>query len=129
MKFNIKTKIDVKKFIPAKLIPRSGNIKKLEITKNGNNIVLSSFRCRSFILPNKICLSSNDFIAIGLYLAEGTTYCNLNNKTKHSGEIAFANSNPDSIILVCNLLNKFKINTKNLKWKFGLNINYKDKIK
>jgi hypothetical protein len=129
MKFNIKTKIDVKEFIPAKLIPRSGNIKKLKITENRDNIMLSSFRCRSLILPKKICLNFNDFIAIGLYLAEGTTYCNLNKKTKHSGEIAFVNSNPDSIIIICKLLNKFKISTNNLKWKIGLNIHYKDKIK
>lgn len=129
MKFNIKTKISIKEFIPNKIIPKQGHIKKLEIIEKDSNIILSSFCCRNFVLPKKICLNSNDFIAIGLYLAEGTTYCNLNKKTKHSGEIAFANSNPDSVIIVCKLLNKFKISTKNLKWKFGLNINYKGKIK
>ena len=38
MKFDINTRIEIKEFIPEKLIPRSGNIKKLEITKNRDNI-------------------------------------------------------------------------------------------
>ena len=47
---------------------------------------------------------------------------------KHSGEIVFVNSHPNCMILVCRLLNKFGISTKNLKWKIGLNTNYKDDI-
>lgn len=98
MKFNIKTKIQIKEFIPATIIPRNGPVKKLEIMENKDNLILNSPHCRRVVIPKNIYLNSNDFIAIGLYLAEGTTYCNLNDKTKHSGEIAFANSNPDSVI-------------------------------
>ena len=128
MKFNVKTKIKIKGFIPSTIIPRNGPIKKLQIIKNGDSFSLYSSRCKGVNIPRNICLNSDDFVAIGLYLAEGTTYCNIKNKTKHSGEIAFAISHPNCTLLVCKLLNKFKINTKILKWKVGLNINYKSRI-
>jgi len=126
MKFNIK--INIKEFIPIKIVPRCGPIKRLTLRENRCNLVLSSLHCRDVILPKNICLNSNDFVAIGLYLAEGTTYCNLDKKVKHSGEIAFANSYPNCVVPVCRLLNKFGISTKNLKWKVGLNINYKNNV-
>ena len=112
MKFNVKTRIKIKGFIPSTIIPRNGPIKKLQIIKNGDSFSLYSSRCKGVNIPRNICLNSDDFVAIGLYLAEGTTYCNINNKTKHSGEIAFAISHPNCISLVCKLLNKFKISTK-----------------
>ena len=124
MKFNIKIKS--KEFIPTTIIPKMGPIKKLEIIENGDSLRLSIPRCRNVNIPTNICLNSNDFIAIGLYLAEGTTYCNPNKETKHCGEIGFVISHPNCIILVCKLLNKFKISTKSLKWRVGLNINYKN---
>ena len=126
MKFNIKT--NIKEFAPIKIVPRCGPIKKLTLKEDGYNLVLSSLHCRDVNLPKNMSLNSNDFIAIGLYLAEGTTYCNPDKKMKHSGEIVFVNSHPDCIVLVRNLLNKFGISTKNLKWKIGLNRNYKDSI-
>lgn len=128
MKFDVNTKIKSKEFIPATIIPRTGHIKKLEIIENGDSFRLSSPLCRNVNIPKNICLNSNDFMAIGLYLAEGTTYCNLNKKTKHSGEIAFAISHPNCVLLMCKLLHKFKISTESLKWKIGLNINYKSQI-
>lgn len=126
MKFNVK--ISVKEFVPIKIVPRCGSIKKLTLTENGLDLILSSPYCRDATLPKNISLNANNFIAIGLYLAEGTTYCNPYKKIKHSGEIAFANSYPNCVVLVCQLLNKFGISIKNLKWKVGLNINYKDSI-
>ena len=128
MKFNIKTKIDVKEFIPVKIMPRQGALKKLTFTEKGGNLILESTRCRNIILPKMVNIDHNDFIAIGLYLAEGTTYCNPDKKMKHSGEIVFVNSHSDCIVPICGLLNKFGIKTKNLKWKVGLNINHKGKI-
>ena len=115
MKFNVKTRIKIKGFIPATIIPRNGSIKKLKIIENGDSLSLYSSRCRNVNIPKTIYLNSNDFVAIGLYLAEGTTYCNINNKTKHSGEIAFVISHPNCMLLICKLLNKFKIRTKKLK--------------
>jgi hypothetical protein len=128
MKFDVKTKIISKEFVPNTIIPRSGQIKKLDAIENEDSLRLSSSRCRNVNIPKNICLTSDDFIAIGLYLAEGTTYCNPNNKTKHCGEIGFVISHPQCILLVCKLLNKFNISTKKLKWLVGLNINYKNKI-
>jgi len=128
MKFNVKTKIKSKEFIPLTIIPRRGSLKKLKIIERGDSLILFAPRSKSVNIPKNIYLTSDDFISIGLYLAEGTTYCNINNKTKHCGEIGFVISHPHCILLVCELLNKFKISTKSLKWKVGLNINYKNKI-
>jgi len=128
MKFNIKTKMDIKKFIPNKIIPRSGPLKRLNILEKENNILLSSLKCKVVELPKKVRLDHKDFTAIGLYLAEGTTYYNLKNRTKHDGQVAFVNSNAHCIKLVCRLLNKFRIDTKSLSWNVGLNINYKNKV-
>lgn len=128
MKFNIKTKIDVREFIPSRIIPRSGSFKKLGIIENEDTIMLSLPRCKKTTFPREIYLDSDDFIAVGLYLAEGETYYNPDNQTKHSGEMRFVNSNPDCIILLSRLLNKLQISTNSLSWKVGLNINYKDKI-
>lgn len=128
MKFNVKTKVKSKEFIPVTIIPKMGPIKKLDVTENGDSLILSTPRCRNVNIPKTICLTSEDFIAIGLYLAEGTTYYNPDNKVKHCGEVSFVISHPHCILLVCKLLNKFKISTKKLKWLVGLNINYKNKI-
>ena len=128
MKFNIKTRINLKEFIPAKLIPRSGSIKNLDIKEKHSTLILNTPQCREVTLPKYIIMDSEDFIAIGLYLAEGTTYCNLNKKIKHSGEIVFVNSNPNCVSIICKLLGKLDINKKNLKWKIGLNINFKANV-
>src|SRR3989338_1093922 len=128
MKFNVKTEIKIKELIPAKLIPRSGSIKNLDIKEKHSTLILNTTRCREVTLPKYIIMDSEDFIAIGLYLAEGTTYCNLNKKIKHSGEIVFVNSNTNCVSIICKLLGKLCINKKNLKWKIGLNINFKANI-
>ena len=126
MQFKINVKINVKEFIPTKILPRCGSYKELTTLEEGDTLVLSSIRCRQVILPNRIYLSADDFVAIGLYLAEGTTYFNLDRKYNHDGEVSLVNSHPKCINIFCNLLTKFNVNVNKLKWKVGLNINYKD---
>ena len=99
--------------------------KELRTLEIGNKLSLSSLRCKEVILPRIIYLTYADFVAVGLYLAEGTTYFNLDKKYNHDGEVSLVNSHPECINLFCNLLGKFNISMKKLKWKIGLNINYK----
>tara|TARA_Y100000310_G_C20597192_1_gene771127 strand:+ start:93 stop:992 length:900 start_codon:yes stop_codon:yes gene_type:complete len=123
-----KSKIDVKNIIPKQLIPRSGKLKKINFKKLNGNYSLTSPRCQEVVLPTEIYLESADYVAIGLYLAEGTKYFNLTNIIKHCGEIAYVNSYPECINPIINLLNKFNIKSSDLKWKIGLNINFKSNI-
>jgi hypothetical protein len=128
MKFNIKYKISLMEFIPRVMVPRNGPLKQLEIEEGENHLKLSSKRCKSITLPKNLTLESMDFIAIGLYLAEGSKYVNPNNKTKHSGEIDFANCSSISVSIMMDLLSKLGIKSSDLSWKIGLNINYRDTI-
>lgn len=123
-----KVRLNLKEFCPAKIIPKQGELKKLSVVTNGINLILKTSHCKEITIPHHICLDENSFIAIGLYFAEGTKYINLDKKTKHCGEIAFANSELNCILLVCELLDRLGINLASIKWKVGINVNYKNEI-
>ncbi len=116
-------KIDIKKFIPAIVIPRTGQPAKIEVSESKTYYILK-FNNRKFSLPKKVDLDDNDFIAIGLYLAEGTKYVNLGNKIHHDGEVCLVNNDLKSIAIFLDFLEKFGIFRKDVSWKIGLNINF-----
>jgi len=125
----MKTLVKLKKYIPKEVIPKQGNNKKLRV-KNDEDIyfVLSCKKSKKEIkIPQKIILDEQDFIAIGLYLAEGYTRVNFNAKYFHDGSISFAGSDQKMLDPICDFLNKFLISKMQLSWKIGLNRNLQRK--
>jgi len=115
-------KIELENYLPNSIIPKQGNEKTLTIKKEGNFLkIYCKYYKYPIILKNNIILSEKDLQAIGLYLAEGEIYVNLDRKIHHSGEIEFANSNLYCSRIVCDLLEKFSIKRSELSWKIDLN--------
>lgn len=125
---NQNVKICMKDVIPDRVIAKMGFPKRLEVSTHKENLLLSCSMAKKIEVPKDIVLSSNDFIAIGLYLAEGTKYYSPNKTFKHSGEIVFVNSDPNCVSFIKNLLIKLGVKNEKIRWKIGLNINYKDSI-
>lgn len=118
----------MKDYLPEYIIPRRGENKILEIHHGINNDYFLSYGgCRKNIrFQEKINLSENNIIGIGLYLAEGKKEkLSKFKKSNHNGEISFDNSDPGAINSVINLLKKFGVNRNELKFNIDLNINYK----
>jgi len=118
--------IDLKEYFPEIVVPKRGIDKALIIIENNDNYTLSCiFSKKEITLPKRIFLDKNDYIAIGLYLAEGYTKINRKNKYLHDGSITFVGSYKEMFNPICELLEKFQISKKKLKWKIGININVK----
>lgn len=120
----MKKRISLKKYIPAEIIPKQGSNKKLLIKEEGNSYTLLAPRSRKKIqIPKKMILDQDDFIAIGLYLAEGYTKINPKAEYLHDGSVTFIGSHPEMLNPICSLLKKFYIKKVDIKWKIGININ------
>jgi len=124
MKSILNKEINLREFLPSMLIPRNGCAKALDIYENHNQLLLRAKRCKDVIINKNMILDENDFIAIGLYFAEGDKYVNLNKKYHHSGEIGFVNNDIKCVILVIELVEKLGIVRDSLRWRVGLNIKY-----
>src|SRR3989344_5075835 len=121
--------IDLKEYIPNKIIPRIGKLKSLKVSENNNKLILRAKDCRKVITLNRFTnLSNEDFIAIGIYFAEGQRRINLNKQIHHSGEIAISNGDLKCLQIFCNLMEKLGIKRTEFKVYAGLNINLKEKI-
>lgn len=121
--------INLKDYIPLEVIPRQGNVKPLNVIEGHSSLQLNARNCRkSLILPKFIEFNDNDFMAIGLYLAEGQKFVNLDRKTHHTGEIDFAMSELNCLELFCNFIEKIGISRTELKICVNLNINFKYQI-
>ncbi|MAG52519.1 MAG: hypothetical protein CMH62_00985 [Nanoarchaeota archaeon] len=119
-------KIDLMKYIPNKIIPKQGNLKEFSISEHNSNLLLFYKGCRKkILLPRFVNLSEEDFVAIGLYLAEGQKYVNLDKKYHHSGEIDFSNSELISLELFCKFIKKLNISSKEFRWEIVLNVKRK----
>lgn len=120
----MKKRILLEKYIPTEIIPKQGSNKKLLIIKEENSYTLLAPRSRKKIqIPKKMIMDQDDFIAIGLYLAEGYTKINPNAQYLHDGSVTFIGSHPQMLNPVCSLLKKFYIDRAEIKWKIGININ------
>jgi hypothetical protein len=127
------SKISLLQYIPAKIMSRTGKFFLTKIVKKASSkassIILSTSSKRNSIsLPSNICFEPDDFIAIGLYFAEGEKYTNAPGISKHSGQISIANCDVNAIKIYCKLLNKLNISTNELHYKIGLNINFKNSV-
>ena len=123
-RFKMKKTILLKKYIPTEIIPKQGSNKKLSIKENDDSYTLLAPGSKKKIqIPKKIVLDQDDYIAIGLYLAEGYTKINPNAKYHHDGSITFIGSHAEMLNPICDLLEKFYINRADIKWKIGININ------
>ena len=82
-------------YLPNYIISRSGELKDLEVFVRNNKLVLNCIGSRkSIIFDRYIELNEENFIAIGLYFAEGNKLVSIrSNSTFHSGGTAFCNSN------------------------------------
>lgn len=113
--------IDLLDYLSKHITSRKGENKELHCNIYQNLLVLRAKRCRKVIYLNRnIALSADDFVGIGLYLAEGYT------SKKHSGELGFANSESISINLFLNLLEKLGIKRDQFRWKIDVNINFEE---
>ncbi len=116
-------------YVPIKIMSKTGKTFFSKTTKKGSSILLSTSSNRNFILlPSTLSLEAEDFIAIGLYFAEGEKYTNAPGISKHSGQVSIANSNVNAIKMYCNLLSKLNIPTNELHYKIGLNTNFKNVV-
>ena len=121
-------KIYLKDYLPLEIIPRSGPIKFLSIKEKDNLLILNAKKCRKqIILPKTIDLEDKDIIAIGLYFVEGNKKIG-KGITYHSGELAFINSDIESLKLFLNFMKNFRLNEKDFKWGIEFNRNFKGKI-
>jgi|ETN01SMinimDraft_4_1059930.scaffolds.fasta_scaffold12431_3 hypothetical protein len=120
--------IEVIKYVPREIIPRRGHLKPLRAEAKGNSIILSCNHCKPVRIKKEITLRADEYQGVGLYLAEGTKYYNLNKKTHHCGEISFSNSYPECILIISKLFSKFGISPRELRWRIGLNINLEETI-
>ncbi|MBT3836292.1 hypothetical protein HOD05_04510 [Candidatus Woesearchaeota archaeon] len=121
--------IDLKKYFPKIIVPKIGVDRELMRIENNDNYILScTFAKKKITIPKRIILNANDFIAIGLYLAEGYTKINRKKKYYHDGSVTFVGSYKEMINPICDLLEKLNISKEKLKWKIGINVNIKRKF-
>ncbi len=115
------------KYMPRIVIPRRGKLKSLEVAESNEKIMLSSDHCsKKFVINRFIDFKKNDFVAIGLYLAEGNKAVSTKGKTRHSGEISFTNSYLNSVKCFLSLMENFGFVVSDFSWNIGININYYD---
>lgn len=117
--------IQIKNYIPKEVFPKQGARSKKLIKKDFgdfHSLTCSNSRIQTMI-PKLIHLEDSDFVAIGLYLAEGYTKVNFNAKYYHDGSVTFAGSYQEMLEPVCSLLEKLGIPRAELSWKIGLNRN------
>jgi len=124
MKSILNQELEIKEFLPFKIIPKMGSSKELKLYENKSQFLLKTDKCRFFILNKKIILDKSDLVAIGLYIAEGDKYINLDRKYHHSGEAAFVSNEKNCLNLIIDLFEKLGIPRDRLKWKIGLNIKH-----
>lgn len=121
--------VNIKNYLPETIIPKKGKNKKLKVYAFKDRFLLTTKRCRkSIILPRIFNLDDKDLISLGLYLAEGQKYINLDHNYHHSGEIVFSNSELISLKLFLKLMKKFGISASEFRWTISLNVNFKDKV-
>jgi hypothetical protein len=123
------SKLSLLEYVPAKIMSKTGKYFLSETIKKDSSFILSTSSNRnSIILPSTLSLEPEDFIAIGLYFAEGEKYTNSPGKTKHSGQVSISNNNLRVLSYYCSLLAKLNIPIADLHYRIGLNVNYKDVV-
>lgn len=120
----INQELDFKQFIPSTVIPKLGKSQSLDIYENDTQLLLNYKNARKrIVIEKKIKLTEDDFIAIGLYFAEGYKRTNDYGGCRHSGEIQFSNSDLHCLLLLTNFLKKFGV--ENEHWKFRVFVHKK----
>ena len=122
-------KINPLDFVPEKVFTKTGSFVKLHINKYSSEFQIKTNHTKKKIfLPYYINLHPLDFCGIGIYFAEGEKHTKSPGKTKHMGSISIVNSNSEALNPFCNLLKKLNVSSKELKFKIGLNINFRESI-
>jgi hypothetical protein len=118
-------RISLIEYIPDKILSKTGKYFNSVIKEDTNSLILSDTfsKSRCIELPKTINLDPEDYVALGLYLAEGEKYTNSPGKTKHSGYVSIVNSNVKALIYYCRLLEKFNVSRRKLHFRIGVNRN------
>ena len=120
----MKKVITLSDYLPDLVIPKQGRSKVLRVKSSKRKLLLSCKKSRKNIsISKEITLSNSDFVAIGLYLAEGYTKVNKKAIYNHDGSVTFVGSYKEMLIPFCDLLAKLGVQKRYLKWRVGINVN------